>query len=73
MPANLKDDPLIGRSVEIRSTSGIPYTGVIDTIRDRGELGELFELRSAWDSRHRRLVYVVDRLTQIRCFESADS
>ena len=66
------NDPLVGRAVEITSMNGIAYTGVVGTIGDRGELGELFELRSPQDPRYRRLVYVVDRLRQIRYLESAD-
>jgi hypothetical protein len=60
------NDPMLGRHVEIRSVNGMAYSGVVDTIRDGGELGELFELGSRQDPRYRRLVYVVDRLVQIR-------
>ena len=67
----MNDDPLIGCSVEVQSMSGMVYTGVVDAIRDRGELGELFELGSREDERYRRLVYVVDRLVQIRHLDGA--
>jgi hypothetical protein len=68
----LNNKPLLGCSVEIKSMNGIAYTGVVNSIRDGGELGELFELGSAQDPNYRRLVYVVDRLTQIRHRKSAD-
>lgn len=63
---SVKNDPLIGRYVEIRSINGMPYRGVINTIRNQGELGELFELGSPQNPTYQRLVYVVDRPVQIR-------
>jgi hypothetical protein len=60
---------MIGRSVEIRSTAGIVYQGVVRSIRPDDELGELFELASARIADYRRLVYVTDRLAQIREIE----
>jgi hypothetical protein len=59
-------DAMIGRSVEIRSTAGILYHGIVRSIRLDTELGELFELCSARTADYRRLVYVTDRLAQIR-------
>jgi len=56
---------MIGRRVEILSTGGIQYFGIVRAIKDGGELGELFELGSD-DPEYRRLVYVVDRAAQIR-------
>lgn len=63
-------DPLLGRAVEIRSTAGIPYRGIVLSIRESGELGELFELGSHDSSTYRRLVHVSDRARQI--VESGD-
>lgn len=62
-------DSLIGSDVEICSISGIAYRGVVNSIRDKEDLGELFELASAHDPTYRRLVYVVDRCAQIRHIE----
>lgn len=56
---------MIGRRVEITSTGGIVYWGVVRAIRPAAELGELFELGSE-DPGYRRLVYVSDRTAQIR-------
>jgi hypothetical protein len=58
-------DPLLGVTAEIFSVNGIRYEGVILAIRDRGELGELFELGSHEDPAYHRLVYVTDRLVQV--------
>ena len=63
---DLLTDPLLGRAVEIFSVNGIRYEGVVMSIRDRGEMGELFELGSHDDPTYHRLVYVTDRLVQIR-------
>jgi hypothetical protein len=63
---DLLTDPLLGRAVEIFSVNGMRYEGVVMAIRDRGELGELFELGSHDDPSYHRLVYVTDRLVQIR-------
>ena len=60
---------MIGRNVEIRSAAGMVYRGIIKTIREAGELGELFELRSPKDAEYQRLVYVTERLAQIRTIE----
>ena len=57
---------MLGRRVEITSTAGIAYRGVVKAIRDGGELGELFELGSTEDPAYQRLVYVSDRYAQIR-------
>jgi hypothetical protein len=57
---------MLGREVEITSTAGIVYRGIVRAIRDGGELGELFELGSAQDAAYQRLVYVSDRRAQIR-------
>ena len=57
---------MIGRNVEIRSTAGIVYHGIIRTIDDRGSLGELFELGPAENPEYCRLVYVTDRRAQIQ-------
>lgn len=66
----LDPDPLIGRSVELLSPAGIAYRGVITSIRPSEGLGELFVLGSADGSSYQRLVYVEDRLAQIRDLES---
>jgi hypothetical protein len=58
-------EPLIGRTVEIFSVNGIRYDGIVMAIRDRGEMGELFELGSHEDPTYHRLVYVTDRLVQV--------
>lgn len=57
---------MIGKHVEIRSTGGIVYRGVVRIVRDAGNLGELFELASLDDPEYHRLVYVADRQAQIR-------
>jgi hypothetical protein len=62
-------DPLLGRRVEIGSVAGIRYRGVVRSIRDAGELGELFELGSDQDASYQRFVYVVDRLVQVDLLE----
>jgi hypothetical protein len=61
-----EDEPVIGRSVEIRSGAGIVYCGVVRSIEHYGDDGELFELGSAEDDRYQRLVFVTDRALQIR-------
>ena len=66
----LDPDPLIGRSVELISPAGIAYRGVVTSIRPSEGLGELFVLGSADGSTYQRLVYVEDRVTQIRDVES---
>lgn len=58
-------DPLIGVAVEVFSVNGIRYQGIVMSIRDRGEMGELFELGSHEDPSYHRLVYVTDRLVQV--------
>lgn len=58
-------DPLIGRAVEVFSVNGIRYQGIVVTIRDREDMGELFELGSHEDPTYHRLVYVTDRLVQV--------
>jgi hypothetical protein len=58
-------DTLIGRKVDVYSVNGIRYGGVVLRIQDKGDFGELFELGSATDPSYRRLVYVVDRATQV--------
>ena len=65
-------DPMIGRNVEIRSVAGILYRGIVRSIRPDEELGELFELASARTADYRRLVYVTDRLAQIREVEDSE-
>lgn len=57
---------MVGKHVEICSTGGIVYRGVVRMVRDAGQLGELFELASLDDPAYRRLVYVTDRQAQIR-------
>jgi len=59
-------DPLVGRRVEICSVAGITYAGTVHAIRCDDDLGELFELRSEVDPTYQRLVYVADRLVQVR-------
>lgn len=67
---HVKPDPMLGRLVEIRSLADIVYHGVIRSIRDAGELGELFELGSDTNDQYQRFIHVVDRLVQIREFDS---
>jgi hypothetical protein len=62
-------DSIIGRNVEIRSTGGIVYRGIVKSVRTDAEMGELFELHSAQSAEYRRLVYVTDRRAQIRHLE----
>lgn len=62
----MKHDPILGRAVEIRSSGGIVYRGIVRAIRDDQELGELFELGSAEDRDYQRLVYVTDRVAQVQ-------
>jgi hypothetical protein len=62
----VEPDPMLGRLVEIRSLAGIVYDGVIRSIRDAGELGEIFELGSDTNARYQRFIHVKDRLVQIR-------
>jgi hypothetical protein len=57
---------MIGRRVEITSTGGIVYRGIVRSIKDADDLGELFELARRGDPAYRRLVYVVDRAAQVR-------
>jgi hypothetical protein len=63
---------MIGRNVQIRSAAGILYHGIVRSIRPDEELGELFELASARIADYRRLVYVTDRLAQIRELEDTE-
>jgi hypothetical protein len=65
-------DSILGRAVEIRSVAGIVYSGIVRSVRPDGEFGELFELGSARSADYRRLVYVADRLAQIRDLEDAE-
>lgn len=60
---------MIGRCVEVRSTNGIVYSGMVIGIRDSGELGELFELGLSEKADYQRLVYVTDRRVQIRTLD----
>jgi hypothetical protein len=64
-------DSIIGRSVEIRSTGGIVYRGIVRSVRADAQRGELFELSSARIAGYRRLVYVTDRRAQISDLERA--
>lgn len=57
---------MIGRHVEIMSTGGIVYRGIVRNITNADEVGELFELARWDDPTYRRLVYVVDRTAQVR-------
>ena len=68
---NRTDEPdsMKGRSVEIRSTGGMVYCGVVRSIRHTGGSGELFELGSAENPEYQRLVHVTDRRAQIREIE----
>ena len=68
----VRSDSILGRAVEIRSVAGIVYSGIVRSVRPDGELGELFELGSARSADYRRLVYVADRLAQIRDLEDAE-
>jgi hypothetical protein len=65
-------DAILGRAVEIRSVAGIVYSGIVKSVRPDGELGELFELSSERSAEYRRLVYVADRLAQIRDLEDTE-
>lgn len=62
----MKPDPMLGRRVEIRSLGGIVYDGVIRSIRDAGDFGEIFELGSEINEHYQRFIHVTDRLVQIR-------
>ena len=64
--APVPHDPMLGRSVEVRSPAGILYYGIVRSIRRNGGLGELFELGATDGSAYQRLVYVTDRTVQIR-------
>jgi hypothetical protein len=64
---------MIGRHVEICSNAGIFYRGVVRSIRTDDELGELFELSSPRIAEYRRLVFVTDRLAQIRDIEESEA
>ena len=57
---------MLGRRVEIRSTAGIAYVGVVRSIRPDEVLGELFELGETNDAAYQRFVFVADRVSQIR-------
>ena len=57
---------MIGRHVEITSSGGILYRGIVHSIHGVDEQGELFELARWDDPTYRRLVYVVDRGAQVR-------
>ena len=59
-------DPMLGRNVEIRSTAGIVYHGIVRSIAPGDDVGELFELCSAEDRQYQRFVYVAERTAQIR-------
>jgi hypothetical protein len=60
-----REDPILGCVVEICSSAGIVYRGIVRTIWQKGEFGELFELGCDDDTTYRRLVFVTDRRTQI--------
>ena len=62
----MKSDPMLGVMVEIRSVAGIAYYGVVRSVRDAGELGEIFELGSETNEQYQRFIHVVDRLVQIQ-------
>jgi hypothetical protein len=68
----VKSDSILGRAVEIRSVAGIVYSGIVKSVRPDEELGELFELSSERSAEYRRLVYVADRLAQIRDLEDVE-
>lgn len=63
---HVNGDPMLGRSVEVRSPAGILYYGIVRSIRGDGGMGELFELGSRDGSAYQRLVYVTDRTRQVR-------
>lgn len=62
-------DSMLGRNVEIRSTAGIVYHGIVRSIARSDDAGELFELCSADDRQYQRFVYVAERRAQIREIE----
>ena len=68
-------DPMLGRSVQVRSPAGIVYYGVVRSIREGNGLGELFELGADGVSStgYQRLVYVTDRAAQVSELEPEDS
>jgi hypothetical protein len=61
----MEHDPLIGRMVEIRSTSGIVYRGTVHAIERHDEFSERFELDGG-GSGDRHDVYVSDRAAEVR-------
>ncbi len=61
----MKHDPLLGRSVEIRSASGIVYRGTVRAIDRHDEFSERFELE-AGGSGELHEVYVNDRAAEVR-------
>jgi hypothetical protein len=62
----MSPDPLLGRLVEIHSVAGILYEGLIRSIRQVEDVGEIFELGSDANADYQRFIHVVDRLVQIR-------
>jgi hypothetical protein len=56
---------LLGRFVEITSRGGIVYRGTVREIRHSDD-GEMFALAPATSASNERLVYVTNRVEQIR-------
>ena len=64
-------DRLIGRAVEIQSSGGVVYNGIVKSIRPDLGQGELFELGAADTPSYQRYVFVTNRAWQIREVDSA--
>ncbi len=64
---HVKPDPMLSHLAEIRPRAGIVHNGVIPSIRDAGELSNLALITN---ERYQRFIHVVDRLVQIRKFDS---
>jgi len=58
-------DELLGCPVEICSSGGIVYQGIVHRIEPAGDGAELFTLGSD-DPEYQRIVYVTDRAAQVR-------
>jgi hypothetical protein len=65
----MTSDPLLGRTVEVRSPGGILYCGTVVAIHPDEGTGEILELGPDEQVQYRRFVYVVDRDAQIRLLE----
>ncbi len=61
----MRQDPLLGELVEIRSDSGIVYRGRVRAVDRHDEFSERFTIDVA-DSGERHDVYVTDRNASVR-------